>query len=107
MELLIPVHATEHSSLDFSADLTLCKSTCASSSIKYIMRNPHITSISAKGTLEKKNIHVVIFVRVLSYIFLGRKILGFKKIFSFASHFILSRNLFVPFRLFDLEKDFL
>ena len=54
MELLIPVHATEHSSLDFSADLTLCKSTCASSSIKYIMRNPHITSISAKGTLQNK-----------------------------------------------------
>ena len=56
MELLIPVHATERSSLDFSADLTLCKSTCASSSIKYIMRNPHITSISAKGTLQNKKI---------------------------------------------------
>ena len=59
MELLIPVHATEHSSLDFSADLTLCKSTCANSSIKYIMRNPHITSISAKGTLQnKKKIYI-------------------------------------------------
>ena len=60
MELLIPVHATEHSSLDFSADLTLCKSTCANSSIKYIIRNPHITSISAKGTLQKKKKNVYI-----------------------------------------------
>ena len=50
-ELFIPVHATVHSSLDSSADLNLCKSTCAISSIRYIMRNPHITSTSANGTL--------------------------------------------------------
>ena len=60
IKLLIPVDS------DFSADLNLCKSTCAISSIKYIIRNPHITSISANGSLQNKNKGVV-FERVLSH----------------------------------------
>ena len=50
IEFLIPVD----SSLDLSDNLNLCNSTCAISSIKYIMRNPHITNISANGTLQDK-----------------------------------------------------
>ena len=34
------------------AILNLCNIKCAISSIKYIMRNPHITNISANGTLQ-------------------------------------------------------
>ena len=47
IEMPIPV--------DLSLDnLNLCSSKCAISSIKYIMRNPHITNISANGTLQDK-----------------------------------------------------
>ena len=47
------------------AILNLCNSKCAISSIKYIMRNPHITNISANGTLQDE-IKKWIFERALS-----------------------------------------
>ena len=58
IEILIPVDSS-------LANLNVCNSKCAISSIKYIMRNPHITNISANGTLQDK-IRKGIFERALS-----------------------------------------